>query len=62
MLTDYYNTNQDNDIAICKSMTEYLFYLCGDLISWSSKWQAALALSSMEAEYMVLTYIIKEAT
>ena len=39
----------------------YIFYLSGGAISWSSKHQATVALSSTEAEYMALIQATKEA-
>ena len=34
----------------------YIFYLYGDRISWQSRSQPTIALSSMEAEYMVASF------
>ena len=42
-------------------MTGYIFYLSEGAISWSSKRQATVALSSTEAEYMALTQATKKA-
>src|SRR5271163_3702934 len=39
----------------------YIFYLSGGAISWSSKRQATVALSSTEAEYMALSQATREA-
>lgn len=46
-----------------KSISGYCFQLHNDgpLISWRSKKQQTVALSSCEAEYMALTYAIQEA-
>jgi hypothetical protein len=55
----------DSDHARCKitrrSVTGYVFTLGGAPISWKSKTQPTVALSSTEAEYMALTATICEA-
>ena len=50
-------TNQDNR----RSTTGYVFTLGGAAISWSSKKQASVALSTTEAEYMALSAANQEA-
>jgi len=60
-LIGYSDTNWGGDVNTRKSTTGYLFYLSGGVISWSSKRQATVALSSTEAEYMALTHATKEA-
>jgi len=44
-----------------RSTTGYVFYLAGGPISWKSKLQPTVALSSTEAEYMALTASAQEA-
>ena len=44
-----------------KSTTAYVFMLCGGPISWQSKKQTTVALSTVEAEYMAVTSAAKEA-
>lgn len=44
-----------------KSVSGYLFYLFRSLVSWSSVKQRTVALSSTEAEYMVMVHAMKEA-
>ncbi|CAF2066949.1 unnamed protein product [Rotaria magnacalcarata] len=44
-----------------KSTTGYLFLLNGSPISWTSKKQQTVALSSTEAEYIALAHATKEA-
>jgi len=59
-LIGYSDANWGNDTDTRKSTTGYLFYLSGGVVSWSSKRQATVALSSTEAEYMALTHTTKE--
>src|SRR5665213_1620242 len=54
-LIDYSDANWRNDVNMRRSMTGYIFYLSGGVISWSSKCQATVALSSTEVEYIALT-------
>ena len=56
------NANWGNDINDCYSICGYVFTLNGGAISWSSKKQSVMALSSTEAEYIGITHTAKEAT
>jgi len=60
-LIGYSDANWGNNTDTRKSTTGYLFYLSGGVVSWSSKRQATVALSSTEAEYMALTHTTKES-
>ena len=44
-----------------KSISGYLFYFFGSLISWSAVKQKSIALSSTEAEYYAMSHAFKEA-
>ena len=44
-----------------KSQSGYLFTLCGGVISWASKKQSVVALSSTEAEYVAASLACQEA-
>jgi len=43
-----------------KSVSGYVFTLAGGAVSWSSKKQSSVALSSTESEYMALLHALKE--
>ena len=45
----------------CHSICGYVFTLNGGAVSWSSKTQSVVALSSTEAEYIGITHAAKEA-
>src|SRR6266436_8399323 len=44
-----------------RSISCYVFKVAGAAVSWSSKKQSTMALSSTEGEYIVLTHVAKEA-
>jgi len=60
-LVGYSDANWGNDLDTRKSTTGYLFLFSGGAISWSSKRQSTVALSTTEAEYMAITHATKEA-
>ncbi|KAH9684612.1 DNA (cytosine-5)-methyltransferase 1B [Citrus sinensis] len=55
----------DSDYAADKdrrrSITCFVFTICGGAISWKSFLQSVVALSTTEAEYIALTEVVKEA-
>ncbi len=48
------------DLVNHKSQSGYGFYVAGGLISWTSKRQATVALSTTEAEYMAASFACQE--
>jgi hypothetical protein len=60
-LTGYADANWGSDLETRRSTTGYLFMVHGSLVSWCSKRQATVALSSAEAEYMSVSSAAQEA-
>ena len=58
----YSDSDWAGDKESRKSTSGYIFMLNGGPVSWYSKKQAIVALSSTEAEYIALTLAAKEAT
>ena len=48
------------DIVERKSTSGYVFQICGGTVSWRSKRQGIVALSSTEAEYIALSFAAQE--
>jgi len=61
-LLGYIDMDWAGDVNDCRSISGYTFVTAGAAISWSSKKQLSVALSSMEAEYMAAAAAAKEAT
>ena len=59
-LQGFVDADWGGDYTTRKSTTGYLFLFGGSAVSWSSKLQKTVALSSCEAEYMALKEGIKE--
>ena len=55
------DANWGNDVDDRHSICGYIFVINGGAISWSSKKQSVVALSSTEAEYIGITHAAKEA-
>jgi hypothetical protein len=60
-LVGYSDADWAGDTNDRKSTTGYTFILAGGAVTWSSKKQPTVALSTTEAEYMALTQASKEA-
>ncbi len=56
----YCDANWGGDLEDRKSTTGFVFMIGGGAISWSSKRQPTITLSTMEAEYMVNTQATKK--
>ena len=57
----YCDSDFAGDVDTMRSTAGYVFLLAGGAISWSSKRQQTVAVSSTEAEYMAATHASKEA-
>lgn len=60
-LMAYCDSDWAQDIDTRRSVTGYTFLLCGTAISWQSKRQHTVTLSSVEAEYQATVQAAKEA-
>jgi len=60
-LEGFVDADWGGDISDRKSYTGYVFKLSGSAVSWESKKQRTVALSSAEAEYMGISEATKEA-
>jgi ATP-binding cassette subfamily B (MDR/TAP) protein 1 len=57
----YVDSDFAGDLEKRKSTTGYVFIITGGAVSWVSKLQNVIALSTTEAEYMATTQACKEA-
>lgn len=60
-LVGYSDSDWAGDLDDRKSVSGYMFKLCGAPISWRSKKQTSVALSTAEAEYIALSGATQEA-
>ena len=57
----FFDADSGGDIDQRRSISGYVFSLFGGAVSWISKRQSVVALSTTEAEYMATTHARKEA-
>ncbi|XP_031259416.1 secreted RxLR effector protein 161-like [Pistacia vera] len=58
----YCDADYSGDLDKRKSTSRFVFTLWGNTVSWKSKLQHMVTLSSTELEYVALTEVAKEAT
>lgn len=61
VIKGYSDADWGQNRADRRSISGYAFLLGGGIVSWSSKKQSTVALSTMEAEYVALAHATKEA-
>ncbi len=61
VLIGYSDADWGGDCNDCKSTSGYLFQIGGTAVTWKSKKQSCVALSTAEAEYMALSGAAQEA-
>ena len=61
MLVLYSDSDWAADSTNYKSTTGYLFQIGGTVVTWKSKRQTCIVLSTAEAEYMALSSASQEA-
>ncbi|TXG57892.1 hypothetical protein EZV62_015721 [Acer yangbiense] len=61
-LVGYVDSNYTSDKDKRRSTSSYFFTIAGCCVNWKSQLQSVVALSTTEAEYIVVTEAIKEAT
>ena len=57
----YVDASYAGDEDTRRSTTGYRFKICGRPVSWQSRMQTSVALSSMESEYMAASAAAQEA-
>ena len=59
-LVGYVDSDYAGDLDKRRSLTGYAFTLGGSAVSWKASLQLVVALSTIEAEYIAVTEVIKE--
>jgi hypothetical protein len=57
----YVDSSHARDVETRRSITGYIFFISEGPVSWQSRMQTSVALSSMEAEYMAASAATQEA-
>ena len=59
-LVGYSDADWGGDLNEQKSTSGYAFLLSGGAISWSSKKQSCITMSTMEAEFVACSYVVQD--
>ena len=59
-IVGYVDADYINDLDKRRSITGFVFRVCGGAISWNASLQSVVALSTLEAEYIALTEATKK--
>jgi hypothetical protein len=59
-LVGYYDTDYIGDLDSRRSTTRYVFLMFGGAVSWSSRLQPTVVVSTVEAEYLSAGQAVKE--
>ena len=57
----YVDSGFASDLDERRSINGYVYTLCGGAVSWKASLQSVVALSTTEAEYIVVSEVVKEA-
>lgn len=60
-LLGYIDSDFAGDLDKRRSITKYVYTLCGGAVSWKASLQLVVALSINEVEYIALSEVVKEA-
>ena len=58
-IVGYVDSDYARDLDKRRSLTRYVFTLCGNVISWKATLQSTIALSTIEAKCMTITEAVK---
>ena len=58
-IVGYVDFDYVGDLDRRRSLTRYVFTLCGNVISWKATLQSTIALSTIEAKCMIVTEAVK---
>ncbi len=59
-LKGYCDSDSAGDTDTRKSVSGFVIYLCGEVITWRTKGQKSVSLLSMEAEYVAISEVVME--
>ena len=60
-LTGYSDTDFANNELDCRSLTGYVFKIGNMAVTWNTRKQSTVALSTIKAKYMAVTIVTRKA-